>query len=40
MAQHIRQGLTEAHAMLLYRADVLRELIEKFLVNVCRGSGR
>ena len=35
MAQHIRQGLTETHAMLLYRADDLRELIEEFLLNVC-----
>ena len=24
MAQHVRQGLTETHAMLLYRADDLR----------------
>jgi len=36
MAQHIRQGLTETHAMLLYRADDLRELIEEFLLNACR----
>jgi len=35
MAQHIRQGLTETHAMLLYRAEDLRELIEQFLLNVC-----
>ena len=35
IAQHIRQGLTETHAMLLYRADDLRELIEEFLLNVC-----
>jgi DNA polymerase (family X) len=35
MAQDIRQGLTETHAMLLYRADDLRELIEEFLLNVC-----
>ena len=44
MAQHIQQGLTETHAMLLYRADDLRELIEEFLLNVChvtpRGSSR
>jgi DNA polymerase (family 10) len=36
MAHHLRQGLTEMHAMLLYRADELRELIEKFLLNECR----
>jgi DNA polymerase (family 10) len=35
MSQHIRQGLTETHAMLLYRADDLRELIEEFLLSVC-----
>jgi DNA polymerase (family X) len=35
MAQHIRQGLTETHAMLLYRADDLRELIEEFLLSTC-----
>jgi DNA polymerase (family X) len=34
-AQHIRQGLTETHAMLLYRADDLRELIEEFLLSAC-----
>ena len=33
MAQHIRQGLTDTHAMLLYRADDLRELIEEFLLQ-------
>jgi DNA polymerase (family 10) len=35
MAQHVRQGLSEAHAMLLYRADDLREAIEEFLVEKC-----
>ena len=35
MAQHIRQGLTQTHAMLLYRADDLRELIAEFLLNAC-----
>ena len=35
IANFIRQGLTETHAMLLYRADDLRELIEEFLLNVC-----
>jgi DNA polymerase (family 10) len=36
MAQHVRQGLTQTHAMLLYRADDLREQVEKFLLNTCR----
>jgi DNA polymerase (family 10) len=36
MEQHIRQGLTEAHAMLLYRADDLRTGIEEFLLDRCR----
>ena len=35
MAQHIRQGLTDVHGMLLYRADDLREAIEEFLVGPC-----
>ncbi len=35
MAEHIRRGLTERHAMLLYRADDLCELIEAFLLNAC-----
>ena len=38
MAQHIRQGLTKTHSMLLYRADELRELIEEFLLNACHVS--
>ncbi len=38
MGEHIRQGLTETHAMLLYRADDLRELIEEFLLNECQVS--
>jgi len=33
MAQHIRQGLTETHAMLLYRADDLREAVWEFLAG-------
>jgi DNA polymerase (family 10) len=33
MEQHIRQGMTETHAMLLYRADDLRELIEEYLLR-------
>jgi DNA polymerase (family 10) len=36
MTQHIRQGLTETHAMLLYRADDLRLAVEEFLLNVCK----
>jgi len=35
MAQHIRQGITETHAMLLYRADDLRVSIEEFLLSRC-----
>ena len=35
VAQHIRQGLSEAHAMLLYRADDLRDAIEEFLLAKC-----
>ena len=38
MAQHLRQGLTETHAMLLYRGDDLREMIEEFLLTTCRVS--
>lgn len=36
MAQHVRQGLTETHAMLLYRADDLRTAVEEFLLGPCR----
>jgi DNA polymerase (family 10) len=35
MTQHIRPGLTDVHAMLLFRADDLREAIEEFLVGPC-----
>ena len=35
MAQHVRQGLTEAHEMLLYRADDVRASIAAFLVEKC-----
>jgi len=35
MAQHVRQGLTETHAMLLYKADDLREAVEEFLLDKC-----
>lgn len=33
MAQHIRQGLIETRAMLLYRADDLRSSVEKYLFD-------
>jgi DNA polymerase (family X) len=36
MAQHVRQGLTETHAMLLYRADDLKAAVEEFLLGACR----
>jgi DNA polymerase (family 10) len=35
MAQHVRQGLTETHAMLLYRADDLRTAVQEFLLGSC-----
>ena len=35
MAQHVRQGLSEAHAMLLYHADDLQGAIEAFLIEKC-----
>jgi DNA polymerase (family 10) len=35
MAQHVRQGLTETHAMLLYRADDLCAAVEEFLLGPC-----
>jgi|SRR5579871_2097766 len=35
MAQHVRQGLTETHGMLLYRADDLRDAVEEFLFAKC-----
>ena len=38
MAQHVRQGLTETHAMLLYRADDLRTAVEEFLLGPCRAT--
>jgi DNA polymerase (family X) len=34
-AQHIRQGLTETHAILLYKAHNLRNAVEEFLLNRC-----
>ena len=33
MAQHVRQGLTENHAILLYRAHDLRRAVEEFLLD-------
>ncbi|HTM47228.1 MAG TPA: PHP domain-containing protein [Bryobacteraceae bacterium] len=35
MAQHVRQGLSVPNAMLLYRADELRDAIEEFLLAKC-----
>jgi DNA polymerase (family X) len=35
LAQHVRQGLSEAHAILLYHADDLRDAIEAFLLDKC-----
>jgi DNA polymerase (family 10) len=35
MAQHVRQGLTETHAMLLYKADDLCAALEEFLIGKC-----
>lgn len=36
MAQHVRQGLADVQAMLLYKADDLRTAVESFLVDKCR----
>jgi DNA polymerase (family 10) len=36
LAQHVRQGLTETHAMLLYHADELCDAIEAFLLGPCQ----
>jgi DNA polymerase (family X) len=35
MAEYVRLGLAETHAMLLYRADDLRIAIEEFLLSQC-----
>ena len=35
MAQHVRQGITPTHSMLLYRADELRVATEEFLMDKC-----
>ena len=36
LAQHVRQGVTESHAMLLYKAHELRQAVEEFLLDVCK----
>jgi DNA polymerase (family 10) len=36
LAQHVRQGLTEAHALLLYRADPLTAALRHYLLGPCR----
>jgi DNA polymerase (family X) len=33
MARHVSQGLTETHAILLYKAHDLRDAIEEFLLD-------
>jgi DNA polymerase (family X) len=35
MAEHVRQGLTESHAMLLYWADDLCIAVQEFLLSKC-----
>jgi DNA polymerase (family 10) len=35
MSYHVRQGLTQTTAMLLYHADTLRDAIEEFLITRC-----
>jgi DNA polymerase (family 10) len=35
VAQHVRQGLTEAHSILLYRADDVRGAVEEYLMGPC-----
>ncbi len=35
MAQHVRQGLTQIQAILLYRADDVHTAVEEFLVSKC-----
>ena len=34
-AEHVRRGLAETHAMLLYKADDLRVVVEEFLIGKC-----
>jgi DNA polymerase (family 10) len=35
LAQHVRQGLSDAHALLLYHADELQAAIEAYLLDSC-----
>jgi DNA polymerase (family 10) len=35
-AQHVRQGLIETHAILLYKAHDLRRAVEEYLLTKCR----
>ncbi len=36
LAQHVRQGVTETHAMLIYKAHELREAVENYLLDTCK----
>jgi len=36
MTLHVRRGLSETQAMLLYKAETLRESVEEFLVGKCK----
>jgi DNA polymerase (family X) len=36
LARHVRQGMSETHAILLYRAHELRQAVESFLLNICK----
>ena len=38
LAQHIRQGMNETHALLLYEADRICTAVESFLLDKCRVS--
>ena len=38
LAQHVRQGLTDTHAMLLYRADDLQTAVKEFLLGPCHAN--
>jgi DNA polymerase (family 10) len=35
LAEHVRQGLIETHAMLLYHADDLQSALEEYLLSKC-----
>jgi hypothetical protein len=39
LAQHIRQGVTESHAILLYEAHKLRAAVEAFLFDASKAAG-